>query len=183
MTGRTGHLGHSVLVVPVPALQPFVRDRTARYDASFLSTDPAFVNAHITLLGPWLGEPGHDDLATVGRIVAAEPAFEFRLTHVESFPDGVLHLPPAPDEPFRRLTAALAAAFPQTPPYAGEFPDTVPHLTLDHASTGATVGSLTAELSLPETARAERVDLQWWANHDCHVRATWPLGVAVAGAA
>lgn len=170
--------GHSVLVVPVPALQPLVRARTERYDASFLSSDPAFVNAHITLLGPWLDAPTDADLATVRRIAAAEPAFDYRLTHVEGFPDGVLHLPPEPDAPFRRLTAALAAAFPQTPPYGGDFPDSVPHLTLDHASTGATVASLTAELDLPVTAHADRVDLQWWANHDCHVRASWPLGGA-----
>lgn len=170
--------GHTVLVVPVPALQPFVRERTARYDASFLSADPAFVNAHITLLGPWLPDPADDDLAAVARIVAAEPAFDVRFTHVEGFPDGVLHLPPSPASPFRRLAAALAAAFPQTPPYGGEFPDSVPHLTLDHASTGATVASLTAELDLPLTTRADRVDLQWWANHDCHVRASWPLGGA-----
>ncbi|GAA4688789.1 2'-5' RNA ligase family protein [Nocardioides nanhaiensis] len=168
--------GHTVLVVPVPALQPFVRERTARYDASFLSADPGFVNAHITLLGPWLPEPGDVDLATVGRIAAAQPAFDYRLARVEGFPDGVLHLPPSPGSPFRRLTAALVQAFPETPPYRGEFPDTVPHLTLDHASTGATVASLTAELALPVTARADRVDLQWWANHDCHVRASWPLG-------
>jgi len=175
VTAPTGHLGHTVLVVPVPALQPFVRARTARYDASFLSADPAFVNAHITLLGPWLAHPTEADLDAVGRIAAAEPAFDYRLTHVEGFPDGVLHLPPSPGSPFRRLTAALAAAFPQTPPYAGEFPDSVPHLTLDHASTGATVASLTAELALPVAARADRIDLQWWGNHDCHVRASWWL--------
>jgi len=47
-TGDTG--GHSVLVVPVPALEEYVRARTAHYDASFVSADPAWVHAHLTVL-------------------------------------------------------------------------------------------------------------------------------------
>lgn len=173
----TGHpAGHSVLAVPVPELDAFVKERTTRYDASFASADPEFGHAHLTLLGPWLAEPTPDDLATVARIVADEPPFEFALAEVRRFPLGVLYLAPDPDEPFRRLAARLAAAFPQTPPYGGEFPDSIPHLTLDHALTGASVESLRTELVLPVRAKAERVDLQWWANHDCHVRHTWRLG-------
>ena len=37
---------------------------------------------------------------------------------------------PDPAEPFRRLTAALAAAFPDYPPYGGRHDDVVPHLTV-----------------------------------------------------
>jgi 2'-5' RNA ligase len=170
--------GHSVLVVPVPGLDDFVRERTVRYDASFLSSDPAFVHAHITLLGPWLEQPTADDLRTVAEILAAEPPFAFELAEVGCFPDGNLHLVPQPHEPFGRLTASLAAAFPQTPPYEGRYARVVPHLTLEHSLTGATVTALEAELGdhLPVRARADRVDLQWWANDDCHVRHTWELG-------
>ena len=165
-----------MLAVPVPELDAFVKERTTRYDASFASTDPEFGHAHLTLLGPWLAEPTLDDLATVARVVAEEPPFAFSLVDVRQFPDGVLYLAPEPDAPLRRLAARLAAAFPQTPPYGGELPDSVPHLTLDHAATGATMESLRDELALPVRAKAERVDLQWWANHDCHVRHTWWLG-------
>jgi 2'-5' RNA ligase len=168
--------GHSVIAVPVPELDPIVRARTERYDASFVSADPEFGHAHLTLLGPWLAEPTSDDLAAVARIVSAEPPFAFTLTAVRQFPNGVIYLAPEPDAPLRRLAARLAAAFPQTPPYGGAFPDSVPHLTLDHAATGATIDSLRAELTLPVHAKAERADLQWWANHDCHVRHTWRLG-------
>jgi len=41
--------------VPLPALDDVVRERTAFYDASFVSRDPGFAHAHITLLAPgWL---------------------------------------------------------------------------------------------------------------------------------
>jgi hypothetical protein len=167
---------HSVLALPVPELDVFVRDRTQRYDASFVSADPEFGHAHVTLLGPWLPQPTSADLALVADVVEGEPAFAFELVEVRQFPNGVVYLAPAPDEPFRRLTKALAEAFPQTPPYAGEFPDPVPHLTVDHALTGATPSAIATELTLPVEARAELVQLQWWANHDCHVRQTWRLG-------
>lgn len=170
--------GHSVIAVPVPALDEVVRERTARYDASFVSADPAFVHAHVTLLGPWLDDPTDDDLAAVAGVLADEPPFAFELDEVAEFPDGTLHLVPEPAGPFARLTARLAALFPQTPPYAGRYPAPVPHLTLEHRATGASVAGLRDELGdrLPVRARADRVDLQWWANDDCHVRHRWGLG-------
>lgn len=170
--------GHSVIAVPVPALDDLVRARTARYDASYVSTDPAFTHAHITLLGPWLAEPTPDDLSAVAAVLAGEPPFAFELSDVRAFPDGIVHLVPEPAAPFCRLTARLAEAFPQTPPYEGRYLDLVPHLTLEHSSTGATAASVAREIGtrLPVRAVAEQVDLQWWANDDCHVRHTWRLG-------
>ena len=169
--------GHSVLVVPVPELEDWVRSRTELYDASFLAADPAFVHAHITLLGPWLPAPTADDLATVGRILAVTAPFEARLGEVTAFPDGLIHLRPEPVEPFRALTRALVEAFPQCPPYAGRFPDPVSHLTLDQTAAGITVTSVAERLAqvLPVRTRVDRVDLQWWANHDCRVLHTWKL--------
>ncbi len=51
-TRDTAKDGHHVLVVPVPRLEAFVLERTRHYDDSFVSTDAAFVHAHITLLAP-----------------------------------------------------------------------------------------------------------------------------------
>lgn len=171
-------VGHSVIAVPVPELETFVRERTARFDASFVSTDPAFVHAHVTLLAPWLDEPTETDLATVAAILASEPVFDFELVDVDEFPDGTLHLTIEPNAPLRRLTARLAAAFPDHPPYAGRYPEVVPHLTLDHVATGATPDGLRRELGARLSVRthADRVDLQWWANHDCHLRHSWQVG-------
>lgn len=161
--------------MPVPALDAYVREQTRRQDPSFLSTDPAFSNAHVTVLGPWLAHPTADDLAVVASIVDDQPAFGLSLTEVREFPDGLLYLTVEPAGPFERLTARVAAAFPATPPYGGRFAHPVPHLTVGHRLTGATVASLTRDLDdlLPVRTRAERLDLQWWANDDCHVRHSW----------
>lgn len=170
-------MGHSVLVVPVPALEPYVRGRTAFYDASFLGVDDAFVNAHITVLGPWLDAPSPTQLATVDTVVNSHREFDYALEVVEEFPDGVIYLRPDPGEPFTALTADLAEAFPQCPPYGGAFGRVVPHLTLDRRSPTITPLTVRADLAgvVPVRERAARIDLQWWDNHHCHVRHSWRL--------
>ena len=170
-------MGHTVLVVPVPELEDFVRERTEHYDGSFLSADPAFVHAHITVLGPFLYAPSPADLDTVAEIVADLTAFDFVLDRMGEFPDGVIHLLPDPDAPFRELTRRLMAAFPQCPPYGGAFPEPVPHLTLDQRSAVVTPESVRAVLGdvMSATCRADRVALHRYANHDCRVLAQWKL--------
>ena len=171
-------MAHSVLVVPIPGVEDFVVARTRHYDASFLSADPRFVHAHLTLLGPWIPQPAEADLDVVAEIAAAAEPFEYQLDEVAVFPDGIIHLVPDPAGPFAELTKALVAAFPAHPPYGGAFPDSPPHVTFEREAPGITAGSVRAELAgvLPVTARAERIDLQWWDNDDCHVMASWPLG-------
>jgi hypothetical protein len=170
---------HTVLVVPVPELEPFVRERTVHYDASFLSADPAFVHAHITVLGPFLPAPTDADLAAVAAIAEATPPFDFTLARLGEFADGLLHLLPDPDRPFRDLTARLVAAFPQCPPYAGAFSDPVPHLTLDQCAPGIDAASVRAGLgdAVPARSRGDRIALHRYANHDCRVLAEWKLGL------
>ena len=128
-------MGHTVLVVPVPELEPFVRERTEHYDASFLSSDPAFVHAHVTVLGPFLDDPTPADLEAVAAIAADVPAFDFELDRFGEFADGILHLLPDPDASFRELTRRLVAAFPQCPPYGGAFAEPLPHLTVEKRTT------------------------------------------------
>lgn len=173
-------MGHTVLAVPVPALDEVVRQRTAWYDRSFVSTDPTFAHAHITVLAPWRAAPSTRDLAVVGDVARSIDPVEVTLCEVTAFPDGVIHVRPEPDEPFRKLTAALATEFPGCPPYAGRFPDPVPHLTLDHTAGGVTLGEVRVRLAphLPVTVVADRIDLQWWDNHACRRLASWPLGGA-----
>ncbi|MFI5622850.1 2'-5' RNA ligase family protein [Nocardioides sp. NPDC051685] len=169
--------GHSVLVVPVPELETYVLERTRHYDDSFVSTDPAFVHAHITLLAPFIASPTSEDLRLVGKIAAAAPAFDFVLEDVRLFAGGTIYLHPEPMEPFSALTTELSAVFPQCPPYAGLF-EPVPHLTVDHIAGGVDLGSTRTALAphLPARCRADRISLQWYANHDCRVIDEWPLG-------
>lgn len=166
-----------MLVIPVPELNPWVRDRTGYYDRSFLSDDPEFVNAHITLLGPWIREPSAADLAAVAAIADSTPAFDYRLTELAAFPGGVIYLDPDPAHPFARLTAELATAFPAYQPYGGAFRSVVPHLTLDQIGTDVSLASVRASLgdSVPVASSAERIDLQWWENDRCRRLHTWRL--------
>jgi hypothetical protein len=169
--------GHSVLVIPVPELEPFVVGRTQYYDPSFLSEDPAFVHAHITLLAPWLDDPAPDDLDLVAKLAAATEPFDFSLAELRVFAGGTIYLAPDPAEPFASLTAELVAAFPQCPPYAGLF-DAVPHLTVDHTLGGACVDGTRRALGdlVPALCRADRISLQRYANHACRTLAEWRLG-------
>lgn len=172
---------HSALQIPVPGLEPFVRDRTAHYDTDYLSTDPAYVHAHITVLAPFLPAVDKMAAASVAQIAARMTPFAFRLERVDTFPDGIVHLLPEPHDGFRALTAALWAASPQCPPYGGQFPDSTPHLTLDlvHADvTQASTERLLERYPRPDTHRAEQVHLAWYEPGACRVLQTWSLGRA-----
>jgi 2'-5' RNA ligase len=171
-------MGHSVLAVPAPALDEVIKERTALYDASFVSTDPNFVHAHITLLAPWASRPTAEDLAHVERIAEAAGPFDVKLSRIGEFPDGVIHLLPEPDFQLRELTFRLAAAFPQFPPYGGRYDKAIPHLTLDRRSATVTPAAVRASIGhlLPLTITVDRIDLQCWANHGCRRLHTWQLG-------
>lgn len=170
--------GHAVLVVPVPELEPFVRDRWEHYDPAMVSTDPAFTHAHVTALAPYLTEPTAADLALLAELAADTEPFDFLLDEVAAFPDGIVHLRPEPAALFAALTDRLWEAFPQCPPYAGRFPDSVPHLTLDLLSDKVSVASTRALLGalVPARCRADRLELHWYESGNCHVRHSWPLG-------
>ncbi len=171
-----------MLVVPVPALEPFVRARTEHYDAAYVSQDPRFIHAHVTVLGPWRPRLDRADADVLARIAARVHPFEFHLEQIRTFPNGIIHLVPEPSEPFEQLTDQVGAAFPDCPPYAGEF-EPVPHLTLDLRSaevSEASTRSLLGDL-VPCDVRAERLDLAWYEAGRCHVVESWTLGAGSPG--
>lgn len=165
--------GHGVLLVGVPQLERWIRARTVHYDPAFLSADPGFAHAHVTVLAPFPAERA-DAAAAVAS--AVEP-FDYRLERLETFPDGVVHLVPEPDDGFRRLTEAALAAVPEAAPYWGRFEPT-PHLTLDRLGGGVTAVSTRALLAdaVPAACRAERLLLTWWEAGNCRVLASHVLG-------
>ncbi len=118
--------GESAVIVPVqvPVAVARLRDRM---DPSAAQGVPA----HVTLIYPFMPvELLTDDVRrSVAQIIAAEPVFPLTFAAVGRWPN-VVYLVPAPAEPFRRLTLALAAAFPDYPPYEGAHPDVVPHMTI-----------------------------------------------------
>jgi len=172
--------GHSVLVVPVPPLEPLVRERTRHYDDAYLSPDPTFAHAHLTLLGPFVDidalTPGVR--GDVGRVLTRHQPFTACFEKVAQFPDGMIHLLPRDEAPFRRLTADLAAAFPGHPPYGGRHRDPRPHVTLDRAAAGIDVDTVRGWVDglVPVRVDVSEVRLSWYEQAGCRTLASWPLG-------
>ena len=170
---------HTVLYVPVPALEPYIRWRHEEEGPEWLSPDPGHTHAHVTLLGPFAPESdltaGLD--ADLAGLFAAVPAFGFVLEEVRVFPSGLVHLHPEPAAGFADLTAALTARYPAYPPYAGEFAP-VPHLSLCALGPGRDLALVHDELRhlLPVRALAHEVHLVSYEPHGTRVLRTYPLG-------
>ena len=118
--------GESAIIVPVAVPVTIARLRE-RMDPSAAQGVPA----HVTLLYPFMPVEGLDDEVRrkIARIVSAEPQFSVSFNGIARFPN-VVYLPPDPADPFRRMTAALAAEFPDYPPYQGAYETVIPHLTV-----------------------------------------------------
>lgn len=174
--------GHTVLAVPVPELNDFVRARTAHYDQDYVAEDPRFGQAHITILAPWVRRPTAADLSAVAQVAAQTAAFDYRLSELDTFPDGTIHLVPEPVDAFAAFTAEVVEIFPEYPPYAGQFPRVTPHVTLDAVGPTITQHDVSVMLGdlVPLTARAESLQLQWWQAEHCHVQHIWHLGQPAA---
>lgn len=171
-------MAHTVLYVPVPQLEPYIRWRHQHEGPEWLSPEDDHVHAHVTVLGPFVPEadltPEHD--ADLAALIGGVPAFAFTLREIRVFPTGLVHLRPEPAEPFTRLTAAVAGRYPEHPPYAGEF-DPVPHLSLCALAPGRDVPLVREELAdvLPVRASAEEVRLVRYAEHGTRTLRRYPL--------
>jgi 2'-5' RNA ligase len=119
------------------------------------------VPAHITLLDPFMprGSISAAIIERVRQIVADEPTFPFTLAGVGRWRN-VVYLAPEPAEPFSRLTSALAAAFPEYPPYGGAFDVVVPHLTIAADAPESYLAA--AEHALPQMLPFRAVAREAW---------------------
>jgi 2'-5' RNA ligase len=172
------------LLVPVPEAEPVVGPWRRRYDAS----DTKGIPAHITVLFPFV-PPDRLDADVESRLRSLfeglEP-FGFRLAKAARFPGGVLYLAPEPAQSFVGLIAAVHAAWPEHPPYGGQFEQVIPHLTVaDCQEPGACEdpGAVMDEVEraivgeVPIEARADEVWLMT-GNDRWSLRARFPLGGA-----
>jgi 2'-5' RNA ligase len=117
----------SALIVEVPEVEPAVHDWRLRYDNARLG-----VPAHITLLFPFYPSDRVDDRMRdeLHGLFSTLPSISFSLTKVTSFPDETIWLAPEPSEPFKLMTEAIVARYPDYPPYEGIHDEIVPHLTV-----------------------------------------------------
>lgn len=149
--------GQTGLVVIVSAAEPVVGRARSSYDPSTWYGVPP----HVSVLFPFLPQNAIDDgvREEVGRICASVTAFDVSFAKVRRWPS-VGYLAPDTEAPFRWLTAAVAARWPDHPPYGGEFEESVPHLTVAEGD-GASIAAAEALVGpgLPISTRVERVDL------------------------
>lgn len=166
----------SAVVVLVPEAAEEVGPFRARLDPRAAEGIPE----HITILYPFLppGELADGVVDRLAGLVAGVPAFDYALTAVRWFGRELMWLAPEPVDPFVTLTERVAAEF-GTPPYAGDYPDVTPHLTVGCAETADAAHAAEPELAgrLPIRARVEACHLMVcddqgrWAP-----RRTLPLG-------
>lgn len=145
------------VVVLVPEADGVVGEHRDRFDRAASWG----VGAHVTVLFPWVLPDGHVPtvLDRLAAAVASVPAFTCRFERSSWFGDDVLFLDPEPAEPFRALTRAVWAAFPDHPPYEGAYEEITPHLTVGHAPYAAPDDLRAAEAAvLPLLPVATTVD-------------------------
>jgi 2'-5' RNA ligase len=136
-------MAHTGFIVPMPQAAAWVGDLRERFDASAALGVPP----HVTLLFPFMAPEQIEAsvLQDVRGALDGAPAFDFSLAGVARFA-ATAYLEPSPAAPFIDLTERLAGRFPRLPPFGGEFPTVVPHLTVAHGD-APVVDRVCAELS------------------------------------
>jgi 2'-5' RNA ligase len=168
----------SGIVVPMPELEPLVGEHRRAWDP----VAGLGAGAHVTVLFPFAPPDVIDDgrLERIERVLVGREPFTVTFDAVREFPDHVLYLAPEPAERFRALTEVLAAAFPEYPPYRGQFAEIIPHLTVAHRP-DAPIDEVAAAVRphLPVAAAASRVEV-WEEGVDerWSTRASFPLSGA-----
>lgn len=166
--------GETGLDVTVPEAEPAVRRWRNQFDLSAAVGMPA----HITVLYPFLHRSLIDaDVASeLSAIFARHDAFDLRLVRCERFPD-LIHLRPEPGAPLRALTEAVAARWPEAPPYGGQFTAIVPHLTIAYSRDPALLAAIEADVShsLPIAAHVSAVRLHVYAGGRWREEQAFPL--------
>lgn len=155
---NTYQTGQTALIVKVPEAERLVRSWRAQFDSA-----AAFgVPAHVTVLVPFLSRSaiGPDTIAELQQVCARHRAFPVRFLECRRFSEA-LYLAPQPDTQFRALTSAVAARWPEAPPYGGQFEDVVPHLTVAHGQELSVLDQIEADLAprLPVSAYISAIQL------------------------
>ncbi|HEX8495905.1 MAG TPA: 2'-5' RNA ligase family protein [Actinomycetales bacterium] len=178
----TGPVHASSVLIAVPELAAFTSQwRSTSYapQAPALTIERRFP-PHVTLLTPF-GEPDDGELLVrLQRVATEHQPFELVFRRASRFgPDGAIWLVPEPVSVLRELALAVAAAFPEHPPYLGRYADPVPHLTVTVAGDDGTLAQVQAALDEHGPLTAPVASLGIWRRGDDDVwqlTAVAPLG-------
>ena len=135
-------MSSSGLVLLVPELEPRIADLREKHDPAAKQGMPA----HLTLLYPFMDPVnfGPTPRARLAEVIRGFQGFELSFSRIGRFPE-VLWIAPDPVEPLLELVRAIAAAFPDYPPYGGQFDSVIPHVTVGLGN-GLDLGALEPEL-------------------------------------
>jgi 2'-5' RNA ligase len=148
-------MAETALVILLPELESLIGGWRRRYTADGARGMPP----HVTLIIPFADSSEVDErLEAVGRVLADFAPFEIVLRETARFPE-LLYVRPQPAEPFVAITEALADAFPDFPPYRGEFDEIVPHATVAQ-SDDETLTAIEREL-MPQLPVQTRIERAW----------------------
>ncbi len=159
--------GLTAILIAVPELAEFTdRWRSASYSTAWPTLPlTELVPPHVTVLVPWVRDPtAGGRAATRGRRRDPCEPFELSFPTAGQFPNGTAWLRPEPFDEVRDLLKTVIAAFPECPPYGGEFPDPQPHLTIASSTQGgpAVVAEAQAALAAEPAPVVQLTELGLW---------------------
>lgn len=173
--------GLTAILIAVPELTEFTdRWRSVSYSSARPTAAlTELVPPHVTVLVPWLRDPRPEHVQRLEDAVADIEPFDLTFSTAGQFANGTAWLRPEPFDQIRELVATVLAAFPECPPYGGQFPDPHPHLTIASSAQGtpAVVAEAQAALETEELPAIRLDDLSIWREGDDGI---WQLTGAVA---
>jgi 2'-5' RNA ligase len=151
----------SAIVVPFAGLEPTV----GRWRRALTADGAQSMPTHVTLIYPFVPRTQLRDhlIAALREVLATFSPFDVRFEAFARFDADppVLYLQPDPAQPFLELIAAIAARFPDHPPFAGIHDPIIPHLTVAQTRDASAMRAAEESVArhLPLTAAAHSVHI------------------------
>jgi 2'-5' RNA ligase len=165
----------SAVVVHVPEAEPVV----GGWRSAHTHDAPLGMPAHVTILYPFVPRAQlAESEPRLAEVVASHEPFDATFGRTARFSD-VLYLDPEPAERFLQLTEAVAAAWPEHPPYEGAHETVIPHLTVAESDDASLLESIAAEVESQLPIRERVVAASLFVEHDdgrWHEHRRLPLG-------
>lgn len=169
----------SALIVTIPEAEEAV----ARHRVQFDDAAAFGIPAHVTVLFPFMPPSAVDNevmdilTAAVGSVQSFHVSFET----TGWFGRNVLWLAPQPAACFGALIEAVAAAFPDYPPFEGRHDVVIPHLTVGHdVAPGSRLEEAEAQVKERLPIHADVTEVSLWCGTDVpggwHRTMGFPLG-------